>query len=64
MVARYKNGSTGRSRHPGASGLIPYVRPDGTCLGRFLEEPEEPVPVAPAEPEAQPVDPTEPMNPA
>lgn len=54
-----------RPRHPAEPASSPFVRPDGSCLGRFPEEePADPVPVAPAEPQDAPVDPAEPMNPA
>lgn len=46
--------------------LLPYARPDGSCLGRHPEEKseEESVPAAPAGQEEPPVNPAEPMNPA
>ena len=47
--------------------LLPYARPDGSCLGRHPEEKgqeEASVPAAPAGQEEPPVNPAEPMNPA
>jgi hypothetical protein len=45
--------------------LLPYARPDGSCLGRHPEEKsEDSVPAAPAGQEEPPVNPAEPMNPA
>jgi hypothetical protein len=52
--------------HSAVPSLSPYTRPDGSCLGRHLEEKgqEESVPAAPAGQEEPPVNPAEPMNPA
>ena len=48
-------------------GVEPFARPDGSCLGRRLEDEdggEQPVPSAPAGPQEPPADPAEPTNPA
>lgn len=54
-----------KPHHSAGPSLPPFVRPDGTRLGRPPEEEhEEPIPVAPEGPEDPPVDPAGPMNPA
>jgi hypothetical protein len=52
--------------HSAVPSLSPYARPDGSCLGRHLDEKsnEGSVPAAPAGQEEPLVNPAEPMNPA
>jgi hypothetical protein len=64
MTFRREKDAARKSRRRAGPASSPFARPDGTCLGRFPEEPVEQVPVTPAETEAPQADSNEPINPA